>query len=58
MNDTISVIANICAILSFLVSLFVANTVYNIKKQNNNNNNVNVSGDTRIKGDFTGRDKK
>lgn len=57
MENTISVIADICGILAFLISLFVANSVHNIKKEINNNK-VSVSGTTRIGGDFTGRDKK
>ena len=60
MENAISVIADICGILAFVVSLFVANTVYRIKKQvsNSNNNSLNVSGTTSVGGDFTGRDKK
>ncbi len=60
MENTISVIADICGILAFVISLFVANTVYRIKKQitNSNNNSLNVSGTTNVGGDFTGRDKK
>jgi hypothetical protein len=60
MENTVSFIADICGILAFIISLFVANTVYRIKKQvtNSNNNSLNVSGTTSIRGDFTGRDKK
>ena len=60
MENTISVIADICGILAFGISLFVANTVYRIKKEitNSNNNNLDVSGTTTVGGDFTGRDKK
>jgi hypothetical protein len=60
MENAISVIADICGILAFVVSLFVVNTVYKIKKQVTkiNNNDVSVSGTTHVGGDFTGRDKK
>jgi hypothetical protein len=56
--DTISIIADICGILGFIISIFAVNKVYNIKKELKNNNNVNVSGETTIGGDFVGRDKK
>ncbi|MDR0604784.1 MAG: hypothetical protein LBG80_10820 [Bacteroidales bacterium] len=55
--DTISIIADICGILGFIISIFAVNKVYNIKKELKNNNNVNVS-DTNIGGDLVGRDKK
>jgi len=60
MQNTISIIADICGILSFIVSLFVVNTVYKIKKEftNSNNNDISVTGTTKVGGDFTGRDKK
>jgi hypothetical protein len=52
-----SIIADICGILGFVISIFVANKVYHIRKEQKNNN-VNVSGETTIGGDFVGRDKK
>lgn len=59
METVISIIANICGILGFIISLVAVNQVYNIKKEikNSNNNKVDVS-DTKIGGDFVGRDKK
>lgn len=57
MESTISVIANICSILSLIVSLFVVNSVTKIKKEIGNNK-ISVSGNTKVSGDFTGRDKK
>jgi hypothetical protein len=57
MESTFSLIANACSILSLLVSLFVANSVIKIKNEIGNNK-VSVSGNTRVGGDFTGRDKK
>jgi hypothetical protein len=58
MENIISIIANICGILGFLISLFAVNKVYKIKKEIKNNNKVKVSGNTNIGGDFVGRDKK
>jgi hypothetical protein len=54
----ISIIADICGILGFVISIFTVNKVYNIKKEMKNNNKVNVSGKTTIGGDLVGRDKK
>jgi hypothetical protein len=56
MGNILSVVADICVILGFLVSLFVANTVWKIRRDTNTNK-VNVSGNTKVGGDFTGRDK-
>jgi hypothetical protein len=56
--EVISVIANICGILGFIISIVAVNKVYNIKKEMRNNNKVDVSGQTTIGGDFVGRDKK
>jgi hypothetical protein len=53
----VSLVADICGILAFAISLFVANKVYHIRKEQNNNK-VDVSGTTTIGGDFVGRDKK
>lgn len=55
--EVISVIADICGILGFIISLFVANKVYHIRKEQNNSK-VDVSGKTTIGRDFIGRDKK
>ena len=55
--EIISVIANICGILGFVISIFAVSKVYNIRKDLKNNNKVDVSG-TTIGGDFVGRDKK
>ena len=59
MEEFISVVANICGILGFIISLITVKQVYNVKKEirNSNNNKVRVS-DTEIGGDFIGRDKK
>ncbi|ANH81664.1 hypothetical protein A8C56_12335 [Niabella ginsenosidivorans] len=59
MEKVISIVADICGIIGFVISLFVVSTVYKIKKQisNSNNNSVSVSG-TNVGGDLTGRDKK
>jgi hypothetical protein len=56
--EVISVIANICGILGFIISIVTVNKVYNIKKDMKNNNKVDVSGKTTIGRDFVGRDKK
>ena len=56
--ETISLIADICGILGFIISIFAVSKVYNIKKEMRDNNKVSVSGKTKIGGDFTGRDKK
>lgn len=58
MENTISIIADICGILGFLISIFAVTKVYKIKKHIKDNNKVNVSGKTNIRGDFVGRDKK
>ena len=55
MNITLSDIANICGILGFIVSLFAIGGVVKINKRLNSTN-VKVK-DTKITGDFTGRDK-
>jgi hypothetical protein len=55
MNQTISLLADICGILAFFISLYAATGVYKINKRNNSNK-VSVKG-TTIGGDFTGRDK-
>lgn len=57
MENTISIIADVCGILGFFISIFAVRKVYEIKKESKNNNNVNVSG-TTIGGGFVGRDKK
>ncbi len=57
MENTISIIADVCGILGFLISLFAVNKVYSIKKEIKENNKVNVSGKNKIGGDFVGRDK-
>ncbi|MDR0506579.1 MAG: hypothetical protein LBH32_07165 [Dysgonamonadaceae bacterium] len=56
--EVISVIADICGILGFVISIFAVSKVYNIKKELKNNNKVDVSGKTTIGRDFVGRDKK
>ena len=58
MESTLSIIASVCGILGFLISLFAVKSVNNIKKEIKENNKVKVSGKTEIGGDFTGRDKK
>lgn len=58
MESTLSIIASVCGILGFFISLFAVNSVNNIKKEMKENNKVIVSGKTDIGGDFVGRDKK
>lgn len=58
MENTISIIADICGILGFLISIFAVNKVYKIKNEIKENNKVKVSGKTNIGRDFIGRDKK
>lgn len=58
MENLITVIANICGFLGFLISIFAVSKVYKIKKEIKDNNKVNVSGNTNVGGDFVGRDKK
>ena len=58
MENTISIIADICGILGFLISIFAVSKVYKIKKEIKDNNKVNISGTTNVGGDFVGRDKK
>ncbi|WP_161499179.1 hypothetical protein [Flavipsychrobacter stenotrophus] len=58
MGSTISLIADICGILGFAISLFTVNKVYKITKEIKENNKVTVSGNTKVGGDFIGRDKK
>jgi len=58
MENTISIIADICGIFGFLISIFAVTKVYKIKKEIKDNNKVKVSGKTNIGGDFVGRDKK
>lgn len=58
MENGISIIADVCGILGFVISLFAVSKVYNIKKEMANNNEIKVSGKTEIGGDFVGRDKK
>ena len=58
MESTISIIADVCGIMGFLLSLFAVKKVYSIKKEIKGNNKVKVSGQTKIGGDFVGRDKK
>jgi hypothetical protein len=56
MESTLSIVASICGILGFLLSLFAIKQVYNIKKTINSNK-VYLKGKTKIGGDFIGRDK-
>ena len=58
MENGISIIADVCGILGFVISLFAVSKVYNIKKEMTNNNEIKVSGKTEIGGDFVGRDKR
>jgi hypothetical protein len=58
MENTITIIANICGILGFLISIFAVSKVYKINKEIRDNNKVNISGNTNVGGDFVGRDKK
>lgn len=58
MNETISIIANICGILGFFISIFSVTKVFKLKQQikGDNNSTVNMKGD--VGGNFVGRDKK
>lgn len=58
MENTISIIADICGILGFFISIFAVSKVYNIKKEIRDNNKVSTTGNTTVGGDFVGRDKK
>lgn len=58
MENTISIIADVCGILAFFISIFAVSKVYMIKKEIKDNNKVDVSGRTNVGGDFVGRDKK
>ena len=58
MENGISIIADVCGILGFVISLFAVSKVYNIKIEMTNNNEIKVSGKTEIGGDFVGRDKR
>jgi len=57
MNETISLIANICGILGFFISIFAVAKVFKLKQdiKGDNNNTVNMKG--KVGGDFIGRDK-
>lgn len=54
----LSTIADICGILGFIISIFAVNRVYSIKKEMKDSNSVSLSGNTNIRGNFTGRDNK
>ncbi len=55
MDISLSTIADICGIIGFVISLVAIGGVIKINKRINANN-VNVK-DTKVGGDFTGRDK-
>jgi hypothetical protein len=57
MNETISIIANICGILGFFISIFAVTKVFKLKQQikGDNNNTISMKGD--VSGNFVGRDK-
>ena len=52
----ISIVADICGILGFFISIFAVCKVYIIKKQIKDSNKIYVKG-TTVSGDFVGRDK-
>lgn len=58
MNEIISIIANICGILGFFISIFAVTKVIKLTQQikGDNNNTVSMKGD--VGGNFVGRDKK
>jgi hypothetical protein len=41
--EIISIIADVCGILGFIISIFAVSKVYSIRKELKNNNNVNDS---------------
>lgn len=57
MESTLSIVANICGIIGFLISIFAVSKVVKIEKRLNNSNNVSLKGNNNIGGDFVGRDK-
>lgn len=58
MNEAISIVADICGILGFLLGIFAVSKVFKLKQQikGNDNNTVNFKGN--VEGGFVGRDKK
>ena len=58
MESTLSIIASICGIIGFIISLFTVSKVIKIEKRLDKSNKVSVKGKTNIGGDFVGRDKK
>ena len=58
MNETISIIANICGILGFFISIFAVTKVFKLKQQIKGYNNSTVSMKGDVGGNFVGRDKK
>ncbi|MFV0225489.1 hypothetical protein OBJ96_10370 [Empedobacter falsenii] len=57
MESTLSIVASICGIIGFLISIFAVSKVVKIEKRLNNSNNVSLKGNNNIGGDFVGRDK-
>lgn len=57
MESTLSIVASICGIIGFLLSIFAVSKVVKIDKRLNNSNNVSLKGNNNIGGDFVGRDK-
>jgi len=55
MEITLSNVADVCGIAGLIISLFAIRSVIRINKKINSNT-VNIK-DTKIGGDFTGRDK-
>lgn len=58
MENLFSFLADICGVLAFAMSIFAVNKINKITKEIRGNNAVNVSGNTKVGGDFVGRDKK
>ena len=61
MEDALSIIGSICSIISLIITIVVANYVYQLNKTISNSehdtrNKVKVES-SEIGGDFTGRDK-
>lgn len=57
MSETISILANICGIMGFLLSLYATSQILKIKQKIEGDNNTTTSFTGSVGGDFIGRDK-